>query len=260
MRSRFLPAALALLACAPAQAINVNEIGLSADQIRSLNAQLTSPAAAPGIAFGSPVAYGADWGQLFGGLGGQTLPAGAQDSLDGSALLGLGLGDSSVVGVELSATVISVKESFGEDGAFNGKIHRALGNRSAIAIGVENTAGWGAAGDVDGSIYAVYTQAIDLAPNRARAPMPLVFSVGFGDERFVDPGRDSIGLFGSVSVHPHRQLSAIADYTGRDLNLALSIVPVRTWPVVLTAGMINMRERLGQESEFAGGIGFLHQF
>lgn len=260
MRSRFVPAALALIACAPAQAINVNEIGLSADQIRSLNAQLTSPAAAPGIAFGSPVAFGADWGQVFGGIGGQTLPDGSQDSLDGSALLGFGMGDSGFVGVELSATVISVKESIGQDGAFNGKIHRALGNRAAIAIGVENTAGWGAASDVDGSVYAAYTQAVDLAPDNMRAPMPVVFNVGVGNERFVDPGKDSVGLFASVSVHPHRQLSAIADYTGRDLNLAISIVPVRTWPIVLTAGYINMTERLNQQAEFAGGIGFLHQF
>ena len=260
MRSRFLPAALALMACAPAQAVNVNEIGLSADQIRSLNAQLTSPAAAPGIAFGSPVAFGADWGQVFGGIGGQTLPDGAQDSLDGSALLGFGVGDSSLVGVEVSATIISVKESIGQDGAFNGKIHRSLSNRAAIAVGVENTAGWGAASDMDGSIYAAYTQAVDLAPHSARAPMPLVFNVGVGNERFVDPGKDGVGLFASVSVHPHRQLSAIADYTGRDLNIAMSIVPVRTWPIVLTAGMINMTERLNQQSEFAGGIGFLHQF
>jgi hypothetical protein len=260
MRSRFVPAALALIACAPAQAINVNEIGLSADQIRSLNAQLTSPAAAPGIAFGSPVAFGADWGQVFGGIGGQTLPDGSQDSLDGAALLGIGIGDSSFLGVELSATIISVKESFGQDGAFNGKIHHALSNRAAIAIGVENTAGWGAASDVDGSIYAAYTQAVDLAPQSARAPMPVVFNVGIGDERFVDPGSSSVGLFASVSVHPHRQLSAIADYTGRDLNLAMSVVPVRTWPVVVTAGFINMTERLGQQAEFAGGIGFLHQF
>jgi hypothetical protein len=260
MRSRLPAAALALIACAPAQAINVGEIGLSADQIRSLNAQLTSPAAAPGIAFGSPVAYGADWGQLFGGLGGQTLPDGSVDSVDGSALVGFGVGDSSLVGVEVSATIISVKNSFGQDGAFNGKIHRALGNRAAIAIGVENTAGWGAASDVDGSIYAAYTQAVDLAPDNMRAPMPVVFNVGIGNERFVDPGEDSVGLFASVSVHPHRQFSAIADYTGRDLNLAMSIVPIRTWPIVVTGGMINMTERLDQQAEFAGGIGFLHQF
>lgn len=262
MRISFLIAAGAVagLLNGAAHAVGVNEIGLSADQIRSLNAQLTSPAAAPGISFGSPVAYGADWGQVFGGIGGQTIPPGSDDSVDGSMLLGLGVGDSQLVGVEMSATIISVKSAPGEDGAFNGKIHHALSGRASIALGVENTAGWGAAQDVDGSIYAVYTQAMDLAPRSARNPMPIVFNVGIGDERFVDPDESSVGLFGSVSVHPHRQLSLIADYTGRDLNAAVSLVPLRAWPVVMTLGAINLAGRLEQDVEFAGGLGFLYQF
>jgi hypothetical protein len=262
MRISFLIAAGAVagLLSSPAHATGVNEIGLSADQIRSLNAQLTSPAAAPGVSFGSPVAYGADWGQLFGGIGGQTIPPGSDESVDGSMLLGLGVGDSRLLGVEMSATIISVKNSLGEDGAFNGKIHHALSGRASIALGVENTAGWGAAQDVEGSIYAVYTQAMDLAPQNARSPVPIVFNVGVGDERFVDPDSSSVGLFASVSVHPHRQLSLIADYTGRDLNAAVSLVPVRTWPVVMTLGAINLLGRLEQDVEFAGGLGFLYQF
>lgn len=262
MRISFLIAAGAVagLLSSAAQAAGVNEIGLSADQIRSLNAQLTSPAAAPGISFGSPVAYGADWGQVFGGIGGQTIPPGSGESVDGSALLGFGVGDSRLVGAEVSATIISVKNSFGQDGAFNGKIHHALSGRASIALGVENTAGWGAAEDVEGSVYAVYSQAVDLAPRSARNPMPIVFNVGVGDERFVDPDTSSVGLFGSVSVHPHRQLSLIADYTGRDANVAVSLVPVRTWPVVMTLGAINLAGRLEQDVEFAGGLGFLYQF
>ena len=260
MRSRFLTAAIAAAVCAPAQAVGVNEIGLSADQIRSLNAQLTAPAAAPGIAFGSPVAYGAAWGQLFGGIGGQTLPPGSSESVDGAMLLGLGFGDSQLVGAEISTTIISVKDSFGEDGAFNGKIHRALSGRASIALGIEGTAGWGAAENTEPSTYLVYTQAFDLAPQSARAPTPLVLNIGVGDERFVDPDSSSVGLFGSVSVHPHRQLSVIADYTGRDLNAALSLVPLRAWPVVLTLGAVNLTGRYDKDAEFAGGVGFLYQF
>lgn len=262
MRKRFLAGGLmAAAACAPAHAVGVNEIGLSADQIRSLNAQLTAPAAAPGIAFGSPVAYGADWGELFGGIGGQTIPPGSQDSVDGSMLLGLGAGDSArTVGVELSATIISLTDSIGDAGAFNAKVHRALGGRASLALGVEGVGGWGDASGTDASTYAVYTQAFDLAPRNMRAPTPVVLNLGVGDERFVEPGKSGVGLFGSVSIHPHRQLSAIVDYTGIDLNAALSIVPLPRYPVVLTAGMINLTNRFDRDAEFAAGLGFLHQF
>jgi hypothetical protein len=262
MRFQLLAASLvAAAACGPAIAVGVNEIGLSADQIRSLNAQLTAPAAAPGIAFGSPVAYGADWGELFGGIGGQTVPPGGQHSVDGSLLLGLGVGDSSrTVGLEVSATIISLTGSFGDSGAFNAKVHRSLSGRASIALGVEGLEGWGDASSQDASTYAVYTQAFDLAPQSSRLPTPLVLNVGVGNERFTEPGKGGVGLFGSVSIHPHRQLSAIVDYTGVDLNAALSIVPLRQYPVVLTAGMINLTNRFGRDSEFAGGLGFLHQF
>lgn len=267
MLSRFLAAiasgvaVAAAAVSAPAHAVGVNEIGLSADQIRSLNAQLTAPAAVPGIAFGSPVAYGADWGQVFAGIGGQTIPPGADRSVDGSMVLGLGLGDSRrIVGLEASVSVISLLDTFAEDGAFNAKLHRSLSNRASIAFGVENAGGWGAASSADPSTYAVYTQAVDLRPDSPRTPTPLVFNVGVGNERFVDPGKGGVALFGSVSVHPHRQLSLIADYTGIDLNAAVSLVPLRHWPVVLTLGAINMAGRFERDTEFAGGIGVLHQF
>ena len=262
MQRRFLIAAITAAMCAPAQAAGVSEMGLSADQIRSLNAQLTAPVVAPGVAFGSPVAYGADWGQLFAGVGGQTLATGSgTDNLDGSMLVGMGFGDSQVTaGLELSANVISITDDFGADGSFNAKMHRALPGRASIAMGVEETQGWGQAEKTDPSIYAVYTQAIDLVPQSPRRPVPLVFNIGVGDERFVDPGDSGVGLFASVSVHPHRQLALIADYTGRDLNAAVSLVPFRRMPVVLTLGAINLTGRLDRDTEFAGGIGLLHQF
>lgn len=262
MQRTFLIVAIAVATSAPAHAGSVSDMGLSADQIRSLNAQLTAPVVAPGIAFGSPVAYGADWGQLFAGVGGQTLPSGSgTDGLDGSMLLGMGFGDSQVTaGLELSATVISISDDFGADGSFNAKMHRALPGRASIALGVEETQGWGRAETTDPTIYAVYTQTIDLVPESPRRPVPLVFNVGVGDERFVDPGDSGVGLFASVSVHPHRQLALIADYTGRDLNAAVSIVPLRRTPLVLTLGAVNLTGRLDRDVEFAGGIGLLHQF
>lgn len=256
-----LAAGMAAAISTSAQAATVADLGLSLEQIRSLNAQLTAPIAAPGIAFGSPVGYGASWGQLFAGVGGQTIPPGNEYDVDGSMLVGFGVGDPDrYAGLELSSTIISLRNDFGEDGNYNAKLHRSLPWRASVAVGVEGAEGWGDATDAQESVYGVYTQSFELMPNSPRHPLPLILNVGVGDERFVDPGEDGVGAFGSLAIHPHRQLSVIADYTGRDTNAALSFVPFRRMPLVVTLGAINLGERLGNDVEFAGGVGYLYQF
>lgn len=262
IRNKFLlAAAVAAVVSTSAQAGTVSDLGLSLEQIRTLNAQLTAPVTAPGVAFGSPVGYGASWRQVFAGVGGQTIPPGGEYDVDGSMLVGFGLGDPErYVGLEASATIISVRDDFAEDGNYNAKLHRALPWRASFAVGVEGIEGWGAAKNTQESVYGVYTQAIELAPGSPRHPVPLIINVGVGDERFVDPGEDGVGVFGSVAIHPHRQLGIIADYTGRDANAAISFVPFRRTPLVVTLGAINLAERLGNDVEFAGGIGYLYQW
>lgn len=246
------------LAFAAANAGTVADLGLSVEQIRALNAQLTAPVAAPGIAFGSPTAFGAGWGQVFAGIGGQTL-SNAQDELDGSALLGAGFGDPRRgLGLEVAMNVISLQEGLGEDGNWNLKLHRTLPWRAALAVGIEDTGGWGAAKDTESSSYAAYSQVIDLAPDSPKRPLSLAFTLGVGDERFADPD-SGMGVFGAVSLALHRQGSVIADWTGRDLNLGASVAPFYRIPLVVTIGFINLTERY-EDIEFAGGVGYLHQF
>ena len=261
MRIRTGMLVAAALAAGTAQAASLEDLGLTHDQVRSLNAQLTAPATAPGIAFGSPIAFGASWGQAYAGIGGETTPPGSPDDVDGSAFLGVGLGNPvTAVGFEAAATFISLRNSFGEDGEFNAKLHRAVGKRSAVAIGAEGLAGWGAAKNKDESLFAAFTHVVDLAGPMARHPVLLAVNVGVGNERFVDPGDDGVGLFGSLAVVPFRQLSIVTDWTGRDLNAGLSVVPFRRVPLVVTAGAVNLTERFNRDVEFAGGIGYLFQF
>jgi hypothetical protein len=254
---------LACFAAKPANAVNVSELGLSEAQVRALNAQLTAPVIAPGISFGSPIAFGASWGQMFAGVGGQTIPKTSRnEGLDGSITMGFGLGDPfGYVGLETVASVISVNNDFGEDGNVNFKLHRALPWQGAVAVGVDNSPSWGAAERVDESYYGVYTQVVNLAPDSPENSLPLAFNVGVGDGRFVDdPRHDDVGVFGSIAIVPLRQVSLIVDYTGRDTNVAVSLVPLRQRPIVLTLGAVNLGERRQRDVEFAGGIGYLHRF
>lgn len=254
-----LPCAVALAAVAgAAQAGSITDLGLSLEQVRALNAQLTAPVAAPGIAFGSPTAYGAGWGQAFAGIGGQTVDE-PNSEVDGSALLGFGLGDPNrYLAFEAAMNVVSLTDSFGDAGSWGFKLHHTFGDRSALAVGVADTGGWGDAEQTRTSTYLAYSRAMDLEPSNPRRALTLAWNVGVGNEAFADPDED-VGVFGSVALSWHRQSSVIADYNGRDLGLAVSAVPFYRIPIVVTAGLVNVTGRY-EDLQFAGGIGYLHSF
>lgn len=226
--------------------------------MRALNAQLTAPIAAPGIAFGSPTAYGAGWGQAFAGVGGQTA-SNAEHDVDGSALLGFGLGDPQrYLALEAAMNVVSLTEGLGDDGSWGFKAHHTFADRSALAVGIHETGGWGNASDTDSSTYVAYTRVLELDPASPKRPLLVSLNAGIGNERFAAVG-DDIGAFGSVALSWHRQSSVIADFNGRDLGIAVSAVPFYRIPLVVSAGLINLTERYA-DLEFAAGVGYLHSF
>lgn len=249
--------ALAVVA-GSAQAGSITDLGLSLEQVRSLNAQLTAPVTAPGIAFGSPTGYGAGWGQLFAGVGGQTVDSSDED-VDGSALLGFGLGDPNrYLALEAAMNIISLQDSFGDAGSWGFKLHHVFGDRSAFAIGIAETGGWGDASETDSSTYAAYSRVLELDPDTPKRPLTLAYNVGVGNERFAAVG-DDFGAFGSIALSWHRQASVIADFNGRDLGVGVSAVPFYRIPLVVTAGLINLTERY-EDLQFAGGVGYLYSF
>lgn len=243
--------------------IPLSQLNLPQSVKDALLNQLKAPKGAPGIAFGSPVAFGAAWGDLYAGLGGNTLPDNSADDVDGSLALGFGLGDANkFVGLDTTIGIISLNEGFGEDGNVSLKLHTLLPNSSAFAIGLENTGRWGSAQTTSSSVYAVYSKLWSL--NAGSRKMPFSTSIGVGSERFVDPGSDGntdgVGVFGSVALQLHQQFSTILDWTGRDLNAGVSVVPFRTVPVTVTLGAINLTENNNAEVEFSAGIGYSYNF
>jgi len=259
-----LVATVLLGAALPVGAADLSQLGLSQSQVDALNAQLTAPAVAPGISFGSPVAFGAGWGQAFFGIGGQTEPKNNPnvDNVDGSASLGMGIGDPyTLVGLEGVVTAISLNNGFGEDGDVSLKLHRVLPGRSGIAIGVDNTTRWGAAKGTKAGTYAAFTKVMDLNGDTARFPVPVAFNIGVGNGRFAKPGSpNDVGVFGSLSVAPWRQVSFIADFDGRDANAGISVVPFPRVPMIVTLGAIHLGQRYNTDTEFAGGLGYLFSF
>lgn len=245
--------------------IDLNQLDLPESVLQQLRDMLTAPRGAPGIAFGSPVAFGAQWGDLYAGLGGQTREktVANNDSVDGSLALGFGLGDArESVGLDTTVGVISLTEGLGDDGNVSFKLHASLPNQSAIAVGLENTGRWGLAKNTSSSVYAVYSKL--WGPTVFGKKRPLATSVGVGSERFVDiddsGDNEGLGMFASTALQVNRHVSTILDWTGVDLNAAVSVVPFRTLPVTITAGMINLTENNGTDVEFSAGVGYSYNF
>lgn len=240
------------------QAATLEDFGLSGEESALIQGKLRSPSASPGIAFGSPIGFGTGYTEFFAGVGGQTMPDTAPDSVDGSASAGVGIGNPfKWLAVEVSTTIISLQDSFGSDGNLNAKLHYVLPGRIGVAVGVENAAPWGDADGTDPSYYFAATKSFDVFPAHLSTPLRLSLNAGVGDNRFAKPeDPDSIGGFGSVALSYNQRISLIADWTGRDANAGISMLPFGGIPLVLTVGVINLTERYGVETQFAGGIGY----
>jgi hypothetical protein len=289
-------------AAAQGTALTVNDLGLSEAQSKALFESLNVPASAPGISFGSPAAFGAGWGELGVAVGGQTIPKVAhaggdavsgephQGGVDGSMAFTGGLGDpQKYVGLEATVNIISLRKSFGDDGDFSLKLHTLLPYRSAFAVGVNGVGRWGAAKGGKSSVYAVGTKYFDLNPTSTTNTLPLSVNLGIGDSEFnsvdfnptggthhdvncdctVDNGFDKTKsgatLFGGVSLVVIRQVSLIADWTGRSLNMGVSVAPFRSIPLVGIIGALNVTgeyqgRQFGDSTEFGAGVGYNFDF
>jgi len=221
----------------------------------SAGVQPTQTQASPAVAFGSPIGFGLNSGQLAVGIGGQTTDAPGSNHFDGSMGVAIGLGDSSkALGFELTANLISLRDNFGEDGSFNAKIHHMINATTSVAVGAESVGGWGAARDSRISSYAALTTVVNPG-------VPVVLNVGAGTNRFASNNEtNTTRAFGSIAVVPTDRLSVVVDYTGIDTNAAVSVVPVVSLPVTLTLGYVNLQENEGLSREFAGGLGYLYRF
>src|SRR5690554_226401 len=119
-----------------AQQLEVDE--LPAEVRELLQGSMARPRVSPGVAFGSPMGFGASGGDYFFGVNGATSPenpnAPGDDNdfigdlaLDGSMAAGFGIDDPRRnVGIEVAVNVTSLTDQFGDSGAVAIKVHRAI--------------------------------------------------------------------------------------------------------------------------------------
>lgn len=239
----------------------------------------TPPNSYAGASFGSPIAFGADWGAIGVGVYGQTLPDefnGQQvadgEDFDGSAAVVIGFGDADrYAGLEVSVVTTSLtgsgdltgnpdSDDFGESGGLSFKLHTNLPGGAAVSAGVIGTGRWGEAEDQNASsVFANVTKvfAIDTGSRR----LALVTTLGVGDGVFTNSiADDGVNVFGSAALYFTRNFSIIVDHTGRFTNVGASVAPIRGYPLVVTLGAVNVGERFDSDVQFGGTLAYTFSF
>ncbi|HIK11125.1 MAG TPA: hypothetical protein IGS52_12785 [Oscillatoriaceae cyanobacterium M33_DOE_052] len=284
LSSAFSVASAAIVGAAETSPLEISQTGESMDKaeeeklreqllIAPLPVTLTpstlGAAASPGSSSGSPTAFGASLGQVFAGASYQERTRFTETS-DGSISAGFGLGDArKYAGLEVAVSVLDLSSRNNDDkafdrGSFSFKLHRALPNNWAVALGYENAIVWGFT-DAGSSVYGVVSKIIPFKNSPAEPFSSLTVSAGIGNGRFRsedDFNRDegTVNFFGSAGLRIIEQASVIADWTGQDLTLGASIVPFRNLPIVITPAVADITGSAGDGARFILGVGYSRSF
>ena len=213
----------------------------------------------PGSSVGSPSAFGADWGDVFAGFSFQERTR-FTDKADGAVVAGFGIGDAQkLVGLEVAVTVFDLIDDTFQDGGISFKLHHDFGDGFAVAAGVENAIIWGGL-DTNSSAYGVVSKVFRFK-DATQLFSTLTVNLGLGGGRFrseddVFDGDDSINVFGSAGLRVIEPISVIADWTGQDLNLGVSIVPFRNIPLTITPAIADVTSNAGDGARFVLSIGY----
>jgi hypothetical protein len=218
----------------------------------------TRQVTSPGVTIQTPSAYGKSWGSASVGLGLQSRTR-FTDTADGVVGFGIGLGDAQKsVGLDLSLGIVDLDNL--QDGTLSFKLHRRLPEDFAVAFGVKNFVTFG---ETDGgtSAYGVVTKMFCLQDSETKSFSRLYVSAGIGGGQFRSESDivnkvDSIGVFGSVALRVAQPVNAIAEWTGQDLTLGLSIVPFKNTPLVISPAVTDITSNAGDGSRFILGIGY----
>lgn len=221
--------------------------------------------ASPALSINNPTGFGADNYTAFVSSTFQSRTRYTNVS-DGGIGVGIGLGDARrAVGVELSYTAASFGGSrdFGS-GGFNVKVHRQLPNDWAIAAGWNGAVNLGGDNDFENSFYGVASKVIRTRENIDDLFSRVAVSAGVGTGQFrsedrVADGDGGVGVFGSVAVRVARPVSVIAEWTGQDLGVGVSIAPFKNVPIVITPAVRDI-VGAGDGPRFVLGVGAAYKF
>jgi hypothetical protein len=248
----------------PAPCRDVNRLQEELRSLEDIDTQ-TQLRASPALSIVIPTAYGADRNTGFVSATYQERTR-YSDVDDGALGIGIGLGDAEKsVGVELSYTLASFgsNRDFGS-GGFNAKVHRRLPQGWAVAAGWNGLINLGDDNDFENSVYGVVSKIIRTREDINQPFSRVAITAGIGNGQFrteeaVDDDNGTINVFGNVAVRVAEPVSLIAEWTGQDLGVGVSIAPFKNIPLVITPAWRDIAGA-GDGARFVLGAGFAFKF
>jgi hypothetical protein len=185
---------------------------------------------------------------------------------DGGVGIGVGLGDArKAVGVELSYTAASFGGSrdFGA-GGLNVKVHRQLADDLSVAAGWNGILNVGGRNDFENSIYGSVTKVLRTREDINTPFSRVAVTAGVGSGQFrsesaVVDGSGGVNVFGNVAVRVAQPVSVIAEWSGQDLGVGLSVAPFKNIPLVITPAVRDL-VGAGDGPRFVLGTGLAFKF
>jgi len=224
--------------------------------------EIVTQEASPALSIYIPVGYGADRNTVW--ISGTYQSDVRVDDFDAAAFgVGMGLGDADrAIGAELSYAFAN-NPNFGE-GGFNAKLHRRFAGDVGVALGWNGFVNIGR-NDFEHSFYGAATKVFRLKDSLDDAFSRLSLTVGLGNNQFrsngaIDAGIDNVNVFGNLALRVVRPVSLIAEWTGQDLALGLSIAPFRNFPLVITPAVRDVVTSQDRAPRFVLGAGLSFSF
>lgn len=232
---------------------------LTSRQMRRIAVALGAPGNFPGISLSNPTGFGGGWGNL--GVGVIFNNRNRFSSEDGAVSLFVGFGDpEEAIGLDatLSITGLSNESGQGDNlgaGSISLQASRLLPNNFSVSVGVVNLVDWvDAASDTGRSFYSSVSKVL-IFDEDLEKPFSLGFvTLGVGNGVFrtednIDPtdefGGTQLNIFGSFATSMGSQAHAIAEWTGQDLTMGLSVVPFKRIPLVASFGLNDLTGNAG---------------
>jgi hypothetical protein len=217
------------------------------------------PTVGPSSSVTTPVAYGIGWGTLVFGVAGQD---GTQYTHRpfGEYATGFGLGNPNKFVSLTTVVTMGGLDEVVRDGNVNFQLSRNLNAKSAVAVGVENVAPWGADKRNKMNTYFVGSRETTIHFTKT-IHFNIITSLGVGNSRFVH--NDETGIFrpfASIGVQVLPQAAVIVDYVGLTYNAGVSVVPFLKYPLVASLTAVDITNRGGSHIPVAGSIGFSYTF
>jgi len=228
--------------------------------------------ASPGVSSSSPLAFGPSYRDVFAGVGYQAATRFGGGS-DGTFSMGFGLGNpTTAAGVEVVLTSLSTVRSgmFSRTG-LSLKVNRILPGNTAVAAGIEGVKLIGPSDfQLKNSVYAVATHVFALRGGDLETPFSsLTLNGGLGNGRYCAEASKvvssvtvhylsdcSLNFFASAGLRANKYAGLIADWTGQDLNLGVSLAVVPNFPLVITPALADVMGTAGDKVRFTLGAGF----